>query len=448
MTGDQLLDTMHFHAVASLLERIYHFSNHGIDGNGQSFFRIPDTVTPQERQQLADAGCMPNDHVQWPHEETIGRLRGLAAQLDTRRAADAFVASLGSGGLQWQAVLPAMALGQAMPQHAHQPMAQGSDRCAVCFYTPASKDRTQLAHYRSLQGAGWSDEDGPLSAMLTLEDALQWPPESWPQPTPRDVWVLHQLLDVLRALPGTARYSQARKAIADTKWLHPAKPWRAGLLLEALAFVGVLQAPERPGLCTRFTTALERDQRPGVRVEVPGPLAWWTAAHGTNDALVQRLFGHLERPSLEPAAPAPASRPRAKPSARPAAAAKAPRALSGPLAAGDVYAVRFREDTWGAAYCHEMRTEPTGIVRGRMEYLDILSPLPPTPDEVAGRGFRDRMDGTRFQMWCASLDKTSGVKRIAQGVPPSPHAQGLPDRIPHGGAKELSHMARWNFPQL
>ncbi|CAN7575466.1 hypothetical protein [Acidovorax sp. LjRoot194] len=441
---------MNFDLVAPLLHRIYDVANHGIDSYGQSFFRIPDTVTAQERQQLADAGWTPNTPVQWPHDETIQRLRSLAAQVDLRRAADAFVASLGSAGLQWQAVLPAVALGLAMPEHAHQPMGPGSDRCAICFHTAMAKDRTQLAYHRALQGSGWSDEDGPLAAVLTLEDALQCPPDSWPQPAPRDIWVLHQLLGLLRRLPGIARYSQARTAIQAAKWLQPAKPWRAGLLLEALAFVGVLQAPDRPGLRTRFTSARERDQRPSVRVEVPGPLAWWTAAHGTNDALLQSLFGHLQRPTAEPAAPAPQPPPsRAKSAARPTGVPKAPRALPGPLAAGDVYVVRFREDLWGAAYCHEMRTdEPTGVVRGRMEYLDILSPTPPTPADLAERGFRDRLDGSRWQMWCASLDQTSGVKRIAQGVPPRPHAQRMPDRITHGGAKELRHMAAWNFPQL
>lgn len=435
---------MNIDLVAPLLRRIYDFANHGIDSHGQSFFRIPDTVTEQERQQLADAGLTPNMPVQWPHDEAIHRLRSLAAQVDLRRAVDAFVASLGLGGLQWQAVLPAMALGLAMPEHAHQPMGSGSERCAICFHTASAKDRTQLAYYRALQGSGWSDEDGPLAALLTLEDALQCPHDSWPQPAPRDIWVLHQLLDLLRTLPGTARYSQARTALQAAKWLQPAKPWRAGLLLEALAFVGVLQAPERPGLWTRFTTARERDQRPSVRVEVPGPLAWWTAAHGINDALLQSLFGHLQRPTAEPVAPTPQQRPRA----RSAGAAKPARALPGPLAAGDVYAVRFREDLWGAAYCHEIRTEPTGIVRGRMEYLDILSPIPPTLADLAGRGFRDRIAGGRWQMWCASLDKTSGVKRFAQGVAPRPHAQDTLDRVPHGGAKELQHMAKWNFPQL
>ncbi|WP_157421914.1 hypothetical protein [Acidovorax sp. Root219] len=438
---------MDFDSVLPLLQRIYASANMGIDDNGQTFHRIPDTVTAQERQQLADAGWEPNDQVQLPHDAATQRLRSLAAQVDLRRAADAFVSSLGSGGLHWQAVLPSVALGLAMPEHAMQPMGQQGDRCATCFHTTSAKDRTLLAYFRSIEGSGWSDEDGPLGAVLALEDAVKLPQELWPRPTPRDVWLLHHLLDLLRALPPATRYSQARKSLQETKLLRPHKPQRYASLLEALAFMGVLETPERPGLFTRFTTARERDQRPSVRVEVPAPLAWWSAGDGTNGALLQRLFGHLERPEGEPAAPPPP--PRARPAAQPPGVARAPRALPGPLAAGDVYAVRFREDLWGAAYCHEVTPDARGILRGRMEYLDILSPIPPTADAVAGRGFRDRThDGSRWQTWCAGLDKTTGVKRIAAQVPAPPHAQPTPDRLPVGSAKDLRHLAAWNFPQL
>jgi hypothetical protein len=110
-----------------------------------------------------------------------------------------------------------------------------------------------------------------------------------------------------------------------------------------------------------------------------------------------------------------------------------------------VYAVRFREDLWGAAYCHEVSTDGRGIRRGRMEYLDLLSPTPPTADQVAGIGFRDRLNGERWQTWCSGLDKTTGVKRIAINVPVPASPRPVPDRIPTSGASDLRHLAGWNF---
>ncbi|WP_233601960.1 hypothetical protein [Corallococcus sp. CA047B] len=110
-----------------------------------------------------------------------------------------------------------------------------------------------------------------------------------------------------------------------------------------------------------------------------------------------------------------------------------------------MYAVRYREDLWGAAYCHEVRTDERGSVRGRMEYLDLLSPNPPTADQLPGTAFRDRRDGQRWQSWCSGLEKTPGVKRIAIDVPAPAHDQPVPERLPFGGARDLQHLAGWNF---
>ncbi|MDF9826098.1 hypothetical protein M2447_000174 [Ereboglobus sp. PH5-10] len=74
----------------------------------------------------------------------------------------------------------------------------------------------------------------------------------------------------------------------------------------------------------------------------------------------------------------------------------------------------------GAAYCHEVRAENKGPVRGRLEYLDILASAPPVAKTLATTKlrFRDRLDGKRWQAWVARLDAESGVRRVAQNIPP------------------------------
>jgi hypothetical protein len=426
-------------AVMSLLARIYDARNSYIDEEGRHRHRIPSTFTEAEHQQLRDAGVLPDVFISWGHDEAIDRLRQSAAAVDLRQAADAFVASMVSADPAWLTVLPAMALGRAMPAHAEQPMGGGS--CRVCFYKAAPIDATQAAYFRQLQGSGWGDTH-PAEGVLALTAAIDSPSAAWPNPTPRDVWVFHRVLDLLRALPSTARYSKARSALQQAGLLRADHPARCETVLEALAFIGLLQTPEHPGMLTRFTPAIERDRRPTTRVEVPAPLAWWTAGDGIHDALVATLFGHLGRPEDEPVPPP------AKPVSRRKAGSPAssrPKSIAGPPTPGSVYAVRYREDLWGAAYCHEVRTDARGVVRGRMEYLDLLSPTPPTADQLVGAAFRDRLNGERFQTWCGGLDKTPGVKRIAVDVPAPAHGQPVPERIPVGGARELQHLAGWNF---
>ncbi|RKH60591.1 hypothetical protein D7V93_13035 [Corallococcus llansteffanensis] len=426
-------------AVMPLLARIYDARNSHFDAEGRYVHRIPSTFTEAEHQQLKAAGLLPNVFIQWAHDETIDRLRQSAAAVDLRQAVDAFVASMVSADPAWLTVLPATALGRVIPAHAEQPMGGGS--CRVCFYKADAIDTTQAAYFRHLDGSGWGDAH-PADGALALAAVIDSPSAAWPKPTPRDVWVFHRLLDLLRALPPKARYSQARSALQKAGLLRADRPSRCETVLEALAFIGILQTPGHPGMLTRFTPAIERDRRPSTRVEVPAPLAWWSAGDGLHDELVATLFGHLERPEDEPVPPP------AKPAGRRKTGSPAsprPQSIPGPPTPGSVYAVRYREDLWGAAYCHEVRTDERGIVRGRMEYLDLLSPTPPTTDQLPGIAFRDRRNGQRWQSWCSGLEKTTGVKRIAIDVPAPAHDQPVPERLEFGGARDLQHLASWNF---
>ena len=172
-------------------------------------------------QALADAGLEPNRFVAIPHDEAVNRLRQAAAGVDLRRAADAFVASMTSSDLAWLTVLPATALGLAMPAHPMDAMGGGS--CRVCFHREERADPTLRAYFRHLQGAGWGT-GGPIEGLLALEAAGS--AEGWPQPTPRDIWVFHRLLDLLRALPADTRYGKARTALKDAKLLRVNNPYR------------------------------------------------------------------------------------------------------------------------------------------------------------------------------------------------------------------------------
>lgn len=425
--------------LAALLKRIYTGVNSSyFDEQNNYCHRIPATFSAAERQLLADAGLEPNTFIQFGHDDAVRALRRLAAKVKLRRAADAFVAAMTSADLSWFSILPATALGLAMPQHQLQPFSETqASLCSLCFHRPGTVDRTMSAYFRHLEGGGWGAENvvkGVLALDAVADDSLHWP-----QPTPRDIWVLYRILELLRQLPEDARYSKARTALKDAKLLSHNSAARCETVLEALAFIGVLQTPDHPGMFTAFTPASERDRRPTTRTEVPGPLAWWCAADGINSALVAHLFGHLICPATEP----PAARPEKKRRAQ--VSSPRPKALPGPAAAGDVYAIRYREDVWGAAYCHEVQDLAADMTYGRIEYLDILSPTPTTVDQVQGLSFRDRLEGERWQAWFSHLDKATGVKRIARGVPAPAHHLPLPAKLPRGNAKELRHLAGWHF---
>jgi hypothetical protein len=422
--------------IRGLLERIYLGGSTYFDADGRYLHKVPSTFSAQDLQALDAAGLPPNALSTATHDEAVTRLRELAARIDLHKAAGAFVTSLSSADLSWQSVLPAACLGLAMPAHEFVPMGEKNPTCRVCFYDGRSAlDLTERALFRSIQGTGWGLY-GPVEAVGALEFALAHP--VWPQPSDHDAWTFHSLLELLAGLSAGTRYSLARKELKAAKLLSANTVYRCESTLEALSFISVIENAEHPGLLTGWTSAVERDQRPNIRVEVSAPLAWWSADDGINSAVVERLFGGIRKPAARPAAPV-AAKPK-----RATAPRAAGRSLPGPVAAGDVYAVRLREDLWTAVYCHEV-ADDAGPERGLVEYLDVLTPAPVTPEQLEGVRYRDRRNGKRWQAWCTGLAKTTGVRRVAQAIVAPPHAQKYEATRLRTGAKDLRYGADLHF---
>jgi len=426
--------------IIGLLGRVYAAANSHVDDAGQHVHRVPSTIPAADLAALAAHGFAPNTFRRFEHDDAVTGLRRLAAAVPERVAADAFVAGLGSASRSWRAVLPAWALGTTMPAH---PGPIGDRCCDVCFLTAETTLDTTLAWWQRARSGSPLPGD-VCGYLLTLESAT--PP--LPAPQPYDVWVLHEILDVIRSLPATTRAGGAVQALRAAGLLPGADKWTYRSLLEDLAFVGVLQTADHPGMLTAFTTASERDRRPSSRVEVDAPLSFWRAADGVTESLVRRLFGHLPRPADRPPAPTSVS---AKPvsARRGARSAPLPVALRGEARAGDLYAVRCREDAWVLAYCH--RVDDRGGRRyGLVEFLDGGFTAQPTAAEVDGtvdRRLRGR-GSDRWQMWTSRLDATTGVRRIARDIAAPVDDRPAPERVSTGGAKDLAHLASWCFPDM
>jgi hypothetical protein len=365
------------------------------------------------------------------HNEVIARLQAIAPTVDVTAAANVFVAACGSADTKWRSVLPALSVALAMPSHDLDDWSRGMCRvCFLCENNTIYPTKLAFANHRY----GGVLDGNPIEALVALEIASREP--TWPEPTSRDVWVFHQMLDLLRGLAPTARYGKARSAILSTKLLAQGNTAQCTSWLEQLGLIGVLETAERSGMFTAFTNALTRDQRPNVRVEPSAPLGWWTAADGLNETLIDRLFGHLPCPENEPTTAKKATLTTDN------VARRLPKVVQPPTAR-QVYAVKVGS-SYAAVYCHAVETSEKGIVRARIEFLDVLLERLPTQLEVAGRTTRDRSDG-RWQGWCTGLANTSGVRLIAEDMDPPVTSACVPDRVPFCRAAELRHLAKWHF---
>jgi hypothetical protein len=404
------------------------------------------------RAALAAAGLDPDAAARMDHDTALRLLRERASGWTRRDAAAAFVAGLGSAPAAWRSALPGELLAEVVPEHPHTAWSDDSPTtCEVCGFRDQPVQLIQEWAFRLTEGTPLDGD--PVGYALVLEGLG----DARPEPTEHDRWALGAILAVLRTLPSGTRYSAAAKAVSSARILRGTRT--AVDVLEDLALVGVLAPPGHPGLAERFTTYLERDQRPTVRVEVQAPLAWWdtgVGSHGVRVEVFEELFGGLGIPVVDLDAPRPSPRPAAKDTIDGGLAARV-RALApkqrkvaasvgeGPAAAGDVWAIRLEPGRWVAVYVHEVSDEYQRPY-AHAEFLDGVHPEMPAAGDVSTE-VRPRSRGRgRAASWVHSLEKTPWVRRIAQGVA-APQGDGpRPVNGSWGAAKDLRFDSEWHFP--
>ncbi len=428
------------------LQQIYRNENAYYDlEHDMHLHRIPANLPADRLEALAQADRMPNQMALPRHDELWGDFHALAETWTLAEAADAFIAGLWSAPFLWQSALPAKLLSQATPRHPFTPYAGSGDTCRVCGFRRKAVDITYL-WYRRMTGSFPLAGD-PAGYVYALREMAK--SQSRPVPTAYDLWTFRAILTVIRQMPPKSRYSKTRDALQKEKLLPTSPKANYCSLLEVLALTGILDTPEHPGMATQFTTYLERDLRPSVRVEVQAPLAWWDSSIGINETALRRIFSGTDCSPVSLAdRPVPVP-PLSRTVTGELAVQKTPRrrlpvspdAGKGPAQAKDVYAVRIREDAWVTIYCHKV--EDNYVI---VEYLDgIFSEMPLKSQIISA--FRPRSSG-RWQAKASGLDRTSGVKRIARDIPAPRTDLTAPEKIPYATAASLKNLAWWCFPEL
>jgi len=429
-----------------LLKQIYSGPTRWDEELQASRHDVSQSISAQDLDALEAAGHEPNRYVRPQHDETINELKKLANQWTLEDAAQAFVASMWSAPMLWRSLLTGKLIASSMPDHEHTPY-PSSSTCQICGLSVDQATDTTLQWYWRMTNGTPLDGD-PFGQVLALRELSA--AQELPIPNDYDRWTLRAVLTVLRELPPKTRYSKAAIALKKERLLPTQKEYAYRDLLETLALIGILDTPEHPGMITEYTTYIQRDARPNVRVEVQAPLAWWDSSVGINENNLNKIFHDFDLTNIS-LSDKPEENPTVKDTilgalekkriVRGKVPKKSPDAGTGEAEAGDVYAVRVREGVWVTLYCHEVRYK-----RVIVEYLDGVFPDMPGKADLQGT-FRPRTTG-RWQCSAIAIDSTSWVRRVARGFPLPSSPLPEPDRLPFHNAKDLKHMVRWCFPDM
>ncbi len=223
------------------------------------------------------------DPVMLDHKQAQIELRKAIQQLDRRRVADAFLASLSTRRLDLRSAFGSYVVFQHMPSHVEL---DAGGRCGVCgMYLGQNEENLNVLNFERFKWGGVR-HDQVAYAALDLRLFLQEPTA---QPVAEDVRIFQNLIDTIRAVPVETTSAGLQAHFAKSLKSNKAE---RDILVGLLGFCGILGTHDHPGYSDTFVPSCERHLPDRRFVDMSYPACWWGASSGVNETKLKEYFGH------------------------------------------------------------------------------------------------------------------------------------------------------------
>lgn len=265
---------------------------------GRAGWRRDTTTAAEDFEYARKAGYM-FDPVEMTHDEIVNWLCGVRGKVTQRAVTEAFAASLGSRRLDAHSALGSYAFASCFPAHrlCHSPtqtVPSGNVICLICG-TPAGPERSDLnvLNFERFKWGGVRHQD-PLYAAFDLSQFSATEKET---PTAGDYLVLSHIVETAAVLPTNARPRDLERRIAP---LFRSNKAEREMLIECLAYCGILAPALHPGFFMTFTPADQRTTPSVSKIDWQYPVSWWRGSDGVNRQAISHYFPEIGTPmSLE-----------------------------------------------------------------------------------------------------------------------------------------------------
>jgi hypothetical protein len=241
------------------------------------------TVAPEDFAYARDAGYM-FDPVELSHDDLIRWLHTSWKSVSRKHVTGAFLASLSTRRLELRSALGSYSVGTHFPEHTYQ----GTDFCcAICGTigdSPKSYDLSMLNFERHKWG-GVRHERAEYIA-FDLEQMARLEPAA---PSHYDLEIMRH---ILAAASECASGTRPRGLEGRLAGLLDSNKAERDILLQILAYCGILQPATLPTYRISFIEFSRRSEPPGNRFWTY-PMSWWRGEHGVNEAAVKFYFPDL-----------------------------------------------------------------------------------------------------------------------------------------------------------
>ena len=194
----------------------------------------------------------------------------------------AFVASLGGRRLEIRSALGSYATLRHLAEHSFD----GEYGCTTCGENADEFEYDRNVYNFERFKWGGVRHQQPSYAAFDLAAFRRQPLQ---QPTEDDWYTLEQIIERAASQPVRATPGDLARALTG---ILPSNEAERRILLQLLAFAGVLQPGEQVDVQTEFVPAWRRSLPPQHKLDWQYPIAWWRGRDGVNPSALREYFGH------------------------------------------------------------------------------------------------------------------------------------------------------------
>jgi hypothetical protein len=244
------------------------------------------SVSPENFAYAKNAGIM-FQPVSLSHDDVVSWLNSSLKSTKLERITSAFLVSLRTRQLEFRSALGSFAIARNFPGHLYQ--GEGY-YCSICgaFRNPRDLYDLSIFNFERYKWGGVRHEHPEYIAF----DLEQFAKLDVLEPTEQDFDVMQQIIQAIQQCKPTDGPRDLEKKLALVLKSNKAE---REILIQILAYCGILQPSKRLGYFQSFTNYFKREIPPEHKIDWTYPVCWWRGADGINQSALKYYFPQLAK---------------------------------------------------------------------------------------------------------------------------------------------------------
>lgn len=243
-------------------------------------------ISPENFAFAQNAGVM-FQSTNLSHDDIVDWLNSSLKAVTLENITNAFLVSLRTRQLEFRSALGSFAIAKNFPDHVYQ---DGRYCCSVCgtLKAPTQPYDLSVFNFERYKWGGVRHERPEYIAF----DLEQFARLEKLEPIEQDFDVMRQIIQVVYQCQPTDRPRDLERKLAP---IFKSNKAEREILIQILAYCGILQPSKRLGYFQFFTSYYERDIPPVNKIDWTYPVCWWRGTDGINQSALKNYFPQLAK---------------------------------------------------------------------------------------------------------------------------------------------------------